>query len=226
MASKIKNLKLLENLFGDRLDVILNFLEKENVKIKNRSTNFVSNISNLIFNYIDFIHNGDCSIIKDKSIAEIEKEYSEWFLLNKSARTIPKDLNVIYDYRKNNLGYFWVNLNSHYSSEMMFNMDNCGRVGANQNLILLIEQLVNNQFEMCVAVVISKDGYIIQIKGKNNTKPTLFYSQIFDFFLKYEPILGFKRIFKPENDFTTFDLNKDDIEKLRLVKPHLFDKFL
>ncbi len=226
MASKIKNLEILNNVFGDGIQTILNLLERENIKISKRSTNFVLNISNLIFNYIDFVHNGNVSIVKNKTLAEIENEYSHWYSSNKNNFVIDDKLDILYDYRENDVGYFWANLHTHCSSEMMFNMGNCGRVGVNQNLIVLIEQLINGTFEMRAAIVMSNDHYITQIKGKSNEKPVTYYTQIFDFFLKYEPILGFKRIFKPENDFTISDLNIRDSQKLKSIKPHLFNKFI
>lgn len=227
MASKSKNIEYLSNVFGDRLDVILNVLDKENINITNRSTNFVFNIANLVFNYVDFIYNGDISVIENKTFDEIKNEYDEWFLRNnKKPLQITNNLEIIYDYRKNDLGYFWVNLHSNFSSEMMFNMENCGRVGVNQNLILLIEQTNDNQLDMHVVIVINKDKQILQVKGKNNTKPTKFYDQIFDFFMKYESIMGFKLINSPENDFTKLDLTREDCQKLKLIKPHLFDKVM
>lgn len=222
MATKIKNIELLYNVFGDDARLIIDKLEKENIKITNRSGNFMLDISNLLFNYIDFIHGGNKTVIEDKTITEIKSEYEEWvcnFNYSKYDKLINE--NIIFDYRVNGVGFYWVDLKSHFSCDMMFNMENCGRVGVNQNIIILKEQKENGENIMQVAISISKDHYIVQIKGKKNIKPTKYYDYIFDFFLKYEPIIGFKQVFKPEEDFTVSDLTKEDNEKLRLVKPHL-----
>jgi hypothetical protein len=75
---------------------------------------------------------------------------------------------------------------------------------------------------MYVVIVIDKNNYIIQIKGVENTKPLNYYDYILDFFIKYEPIDGFKGVFNTTNDFSLLDLTLSDKEKLKLVKPHLF----
>jgi hypothetical protein len=229
MASKIRNIELLQNIFGHQTQHILKKLEDDNVNLKNRSSNFVIKLANTIFNYIDFIYFGDVSVIKNKSIEQIEIEYNEWVKLNKDNNysfTELKNENIIFDYRVNKVGYYWVDLKSHHSSDMMFNMNNCGRVGINQNLIILKNQKKDEQINMCVAIVITNDNYITQIKGVSNTKPLKFYNYIFNFLINYEPINGFKRVFKPEDDFTIFDLKKEDYELLKTKKPHLFNKFI
>jgi hypothetical protein len=229
MASKIRNIQLLENIFGERTKYILTKFENEKIKLTNRSSNFVTNLSNTIFNYVDFIHKGDMSVIENKSINEIQSEYNEWFESNKSTYLLlnkPKNEHIIFDYRINNIGYYWVDLKSNHSSEMVFNMENCGRVGVNQNILVLREQKESGENLMQVAISISKDFYILQIKGREDKKPLSHYSQILDFLLRYEPINGFKWVYNPENDFKISDLNNEDKSKLKTTKPHLFGKFI
>jgi hypothetical protein len=225
MASRIKNIELLNDLFGQDAKHIIDKIEKENINISGRSTNFMLNISNLILNYVDFIHNGDFSVIDYKSIDEIEKEYDNWFVTNKLNHSKVTDSNngkILFDYRKNGVGYYWFDLQTHRSFEMMFKMNNCGRVGINRNLIVLKEDKLNNESFMYVVIVIDKNNYIIQIKGVENTKPLNYYDYILDFFIKYEPIDGFKGVFNTTNDFSLLDLTLSDKDKLKLVKPHLF----
>jgi hypothetical protein len=229
MASKIKNIELLYSVFGDNTKHILDKLENENINISHRSSNFVLKIANLISNYVDFIYNGDYSFVNDKPIETIQLEYDEWFNFNKSQYSNMKNSNdgvLLFDYRVDNVGYYWTNLKTHYSVDMMFNMNNCGRVGIRQSLILLKEQKDTGENLMHASVVISDDDFIVQIKGVENSKPNNFYVHIFDFLLKYEPINGFKGIFNPKNDFSLLDLKSEDVDELKKVKPHLFQKII
>jgi hypothetical protein len=229
VASKIKNIELLYSVFGENAKHILNKLDKEKINISQRSSNFVLKVSNLISNYVDFIHTGDFSSVNNKTINTIQQEYNEWFNYNKinySNITNSNQGTILFDYRENDIGYYWVNLNTHYSVDMMFNMNNCGRVGVTQNLVLLREQKNTKENLMHVLIVISNDNFIVQIKGVENSKPNNFYEHIFDFLLKYEPINGFKGIFNPKNDFSLLDLKSEDVDELKKVKPHLFQKII
>jgi hypothetical protein len=229
MASKIKNVELLTQVFGHQSIQILQKLENDEIKLKNKSSKFVMDLANTILNYVDFIYGGNISVIENKSVIEIQKEYSEWVINNKNVNTTLKNLkeeHIIFDYRINDVGYYWVDLETNYSSKMMFDMNNCGRVGTKQNLMVLKNKKNINEVTKCVAIVISDDHYIIQIKGNGNSKPLNFYNYIFDFLINYNPILGFRLVFKPEDDFTKFDLTQEDITSLKLKKPHLFNKFI
>jgi hypothetical protein len=182
-----------------------------------------------LFNYIDFIHDGNPTVIENKNVEEIQYEYDKWIEEKKLTYSFfnkHENEEIIFDYRINDVGYYWVDLKSNHSSEMIFNMNNCGRVGVNQNIIVLREQKESGENLMRVAISISKDHHIFQIKGKGDGKPIQYYTQIFDLLLRYEPIVGFKRIYKPEDDFTINDLKDEDVQKLKLVKPHLFNKFI
>ena len=44
--------------------------------------------------------------------------------------------------------------------------------------------------------------------------------------MRFEPINGFKRVFKPEFDFSIKDLKKDDLEGFMLKRPHIFNEKL
>jgi len=228
MASKIRNIESIYNVFGDKSNIIINKIEIENIKIKNKSTSFVLDIGNSILNYIDFMNNGDLSIIKNKSLNEIRFEYSEWFnhtKINFKFNNYLEQSDILFDYRTDGIGHYWVDLKKSYSSDMMFRMGNCGRVSHNNNLIVLREQTSNGDNFMHVAVVIGK-GIIHQIKGPNNTKPLNKYEFIFDFLMRFEPINGFKKVFQPEFDFSIKDLKKDDLIRFKLKNPHIFSEKL
>jgi hypothetical protein len=228
MASKIRNIQSIYDNFGDRSNIIINKIESENIKIKNKTTSFVLGIGKSILNYIDFMNDGDSSVVKNKSLTEIQFEYLKWFnhtKTNFNFNNYVEQSDILFDYRIDGVGHYWVDLKSCYSSDMMFRMDNCGRIIDGNNLIVLREQTNDGNNFMHVAVVISGDN-IHQIKGPNNTKPLNKYEFIFDFLMRFEPINGFKKVFKPEFDFSIKDLKKDDLEGLKLKKPHIFNEKL
>jgi len=228
MASKIRNIESINNVFGDRSNIIINKIENENIKISNKPTSFVLNIGNSILNYIDFIHNGDVSVIENKSINKIQQEYLEWFDFTKTNfkfDNYTEQSDILFDYRTESVGHYWVDLKGSYSLDMMFRMDNCGRISNGNNLIVLREQTNDGNNFMHVAIVISGD-IIYQIKGPNNSKPLNKYEFIFDFLMRFEPINGFKRVFQPEFDFELINLKKDDLESFKLKNPHIFNEKL
>lgn len=210
MASKIRHIELLQKIYGEGAEYILNKLENENINIAGRSNHFVLQMGDMLLNYVDFIHSGDLSVLETKTISEIKKEYTDWCNLKPIQ---PEDEVLLIDYD----GYSWVDLKKHRSSNMMFKMDNCGRVGVENGLIVLKEGEL-----MHVVIVMSNDNFITQIKGVQNTKPIQFYNHILDFLIKYEPIVGFKGVYNSRNDFSLLDLSVEDREKLKSVKPHLF----
>jgi hypothetical protein len=130
---------------------------------------------------------------------------------------------VIIDYRKNELGYYWVDLNCYYSAEMLFRLNNCGRVNSYQNFLELREYDDTNFNNSKVAIVISSDGFINQIRGDYNMKPDMIYRNfIYDLFLNYKKLKGFNFLFGKEIDFTHLDLTKEQLCNLKRIRPELF----
>jgi hypothetical protein len=227
MASRKRNIEVLYNNFGESANIILNKLESDNIKFTDKSHAFMYEIGNTILNYIDFMNEGNSDVIENKTISEIQDEYLEWLTLTKTNfkfNEYTEYSDILLDYRVGSVGHYWVDLKSSASSDMMFRMNNCGRVGG-ANLILLREQTNDGNNFIHVAIVIGS-GTIYQIKGPNNSKPLNKYDYIFDFLMKYDPIYEFKKVFQPEFDFSITDLKKDDLESFKLKNPHIFKKEL
>lgn len=229
MASTTKNILAIKKLFGNEYLFVVKKLEEENIKIKNRSTQFINQIINPIANWIDYIGNGDIKLIEKKSVEELTREYNEWFHTFKENYTTKNYIEknqIVFDYRINNSGFYWVNLNKNHDAEMIIRLDNCGRVNHNQFFIELRENVGDFNFSR-VAIVINKQGTIFQIKGKSNKTPEKQYHKyIFDFLLNYEPITNITFQFQPENDFKLSDLNEEQHYLLKKHKPQLFNKSL
>jgi hypothetical protein len=131
--------------------------------------------------------------------------------------------NIILDYRKNGVGYYWVDLNCYYSYEMLFRLHNCGRVNSYQNLLELREYNINGYNYSRVVVVICNDGFINQIKGDYNLKPDIIYKDyIYDLFLNYKELKGFKILIPNDSNFTHADLSDTELSNLKRTRPEFF----
>jgi hypothetical protein len=226
MASVIKNLEYIKHHFNDHSDFILEKIDKEKISISQKSTKFVSEIAYVISNYSDFINGGTYSGMMEITISEMKNIYNQWF--DSMSKNYPeKDYieknDILFDYRINGVGFYWVDLKSHYSHEMAVRLNNCGRVNTYQNLIELREY---DQFGLNfsrVFVVIDKNGVINQIRGYNNTKPEKkYFNLIYNFFMEYHKINGFNFLAGKNNDLTLYDLPADKIEYLKEKRPDLF----
>jgi hypothetical protein len=228
MPSKNKNIRFIEKHFDTYSNFILKKLERENITLANKETSFVSNICYSISNYIDFVNNKSTVGLEDISIDNIKKLYMEWIDSEKKTFTTKNYIEkneIIIDYRVNNVGFYWVDLNSYYSSEMLFRLNNCARANSYQNILELREHTIDDYNFSLVAVVIHKDGHINQIRGKNNQKVDLklkYRDYIYDLFLNYKVITGFKFHSSKELDFSYMDLKIEQLNILRSVRPEIF----
>ena len=229
MASLIKNIEYIKKHFDDHYDFIIKKIEESNISLSHKSTKYVSEIVYPIVNYIDFVNNNSINGLENLSISDITKLYYEWCNTVKDrfpqSNYIETNL-VILDYRKNNIGCYWVDLQNYYSWEMLFRLNNCARVNSYQTLLELRETTIDGFNYSRVVVVISKDGFINQIRGNYNTKASNIYRNfIYDLFLNYKNIKGFKFLFTKETDFTHMDLTKEQLNNLKNNRPELFTLF-
>ena len=226
MASIIKNIEYIKKHFDVHFEFVINKINEDGISLSGKSSEYVSKIVYPIVNYIDFVNNGDTDNLKNLSINEITNLYYKWIDVNKNkfiTKNYIENHKIILDYRIDNTGFYWVDLNCYYSAEILFRLNNCGRVNSYQNFLELREYDLYGYNFSRVFVVIDSNGKINQIKGYKNTKPNKIYSKyIFDLFMNYDKISGFKFIFGKQNDFTLNDLNKNEINLLKSKKPELF----
>lgn len=226
MASVIRNLEYIRDHFDDHADFILKKIDKEKVSISRKSTKFVSDVAYLISNYIDFVNNGSYSGVLEIGLEEMKERYEKWcqeMSQNYPETEYVEKNEILIDYRVNNVGYYWVDLNTHTSYEMAFRLNNCGRVNTYQNFLELREFDEFGVNFSRVVVVIDKNGIINQVRGNYNTKPEKEYHDlIFNFFMGYKEINGFKFVMGKNNDLTISDFSADKIKLLKEKRPELF----
>ena len=226
MASAIKNVEHIKKHFDLHFEFLLKKLNEDNILLNGKSTNSIDKLIYPIVNLIDFKFNGDYSQIIDKTIDDIHSMYGEWCMLTSNSFTTlnyVENNNIILDYRIDGIGYYWADLNCYYNYEMLFRLHNCARVNSYQNILELREHTDSNYNFSKVAIAISNDGFINQIRGDFNMKPNIIYRDfIYDLFLNYEKLKGFKFLFTKETDFTHMDLTKEQLDDLRKIRPELF----
>lgn len=226
MASAIRNIEFIEKHYDKHAKFVLNKIVESNISLSRKSTNYVAKLVHPIVNYIDFVNNQSTNGMETLSIDDIVERYNMW--CHKQKQKFPQinydeKNTILLDYRKNNIGYYWVDLKSYYSSEMIFRMNNCGRVNSYQNMLELREFHIDDCNYSRVVVVIDNNGYINQIRGFENIKPDIMYKDyIYDLFLNYDKLKGFRFLFTKETDFTHMDLDKNQLLNLRTVRPELF----
>lgn len=226
MASDIRNIEFIEKHFDKHAEFVIGKIREANISLNRKSTKNINELVYPIVNLIDFKFEGNSKLLLDKSLDEITSMYNEWYDVYKAEFDIinyKEENEIILDYRKNGVGYYWVDLNCYYSSEMLIRLNNCGRVNSYQNFLELREYDSDNLNYSRVVVVINHSGYINQIRGDYNMKPSIIYRDfIYDLFLNYEKLKGFKFLFTKETDFTHMDLSKEQLSNLRNLRPELF----
>lgn len=226
MASIVKNIDYIKTHFDTHSDFVIKKIKESNISLSGKSSEYVSKIVYPIVNYIDFVNAGVTDGLELLSIMDITNLYEKWFnetLIKFNTKNYIETNKILIDYRINNIGFYWVDLEAYYSSDMMFRMNNCGRVNSYQTFLELREHDNSKYNHSRVFVVLNKDGYVNQIRGINNIKPNVIYKDyIYDLFLNYTELKGFKFLFTKETDFTHMDLDKDQLLNLRNLKPDLF----
>lgn len=226
MASVVKNIEYIKKHFDTHSEFIIKKIEQSNISISRKSTEFVSKIAYPLSNYIDFVNNGTYTNLDKLSANDIIVLYNQWVMdiSSKFSTTNYVETNeILFDYRVNGIGYYWVDLKSFYSWEMVFRLKNCGRVNSYQNFLELREYDNLKNYSR-VVVVLNKSGRINQIRGYENEKPEKKYEKyIFDLFLNYKEIKGFNFLFNTSNDFTQFDIEKENLNILKEKRPELFN---
>jgi hypothetical protein len=223
--SNRRSISFIEKHFDKHFEFIINKINESSIPLARLSDKALNELIYPIVHLIDFEFKGDSKFLSNKTIHEIHTMYSDWYKLHENKFTtlnyIEKN-KIILDYRENGFGYYWVDLNCYYSYEMLFRLHNCARVNSYQNFLELREYNVDG-YNYSRVVVVTWSNFINQIKGDYNKKPDMIYKDyIYDLFLNYKELKGFKIFFKNDTNFTHMDLSNDELNNLRIKRPEFF----
>jgi hypothetical protein len=121
---------------------------------------------------------------------------------------------IILDYRKNGVGFYWANLNTSMSEEEKRRMGHCGNDSGKVLFSLRsIDEIKDGRSHVTISYD-PKTRKLGQMKGPQNRKPKqVFFKFIIDMLLnnKY-PVVGFeKNIYAYDQNFQLEDLSKDEL---------------
>lgn len=137
---------------------------------------------------------------------------------------------IILDFRKNDEGYYWVNLGKTNCPDEAERMGHCASSRGNLYSLRSFKKIENNHTlnRSHLTASIDDDGNLLQLKGQKNSKPTNEYHKLIIplFYLEKNDgnllINGFGYEYNTENDFKISDLTTEEITKLYSERPALF----
>jgi hypothetical protein len=141
-------------------------------------------------------------------------------------RTIADDgAKVIIDCGKN---WFWVNLEKAYCSKEAAAMGHCGnspRKDSSDTILSLRKKIMMGptpRWEPHLTFIMESDGYLSEMKGRANDKPTEKYHPMIVKLLENDIIKGMRGGgYRPENNFSMADLPDGERDRLINMKPEL-----
>jgi len=176
--------------------------------------------------------NGNLGQWKDKKFENLYLESRNWHNsldVGQGAINYNENKKVLRDYRKDGIGFYWVDLETNNSKEECGRMGHCGRTNDNNTIYSLRENKKYNQKytinkSHLTAAVGKTDGIIYQLKGPKNSKPKEeFHPYVIDLITNVKTITGFGSEHGSESDFKISDLSEPEVKKLYGARPELFN---
>lgn len=227
-SSRLHQLKIVDSILGDTIGSIL--LSKIEIDygngIKKHSDSTLKCIVYDVANYVEMVLNSDWSILNKTTIQTIQQLWGEYiteYCNSYSPHNYIETNKILLDNRIGDIGYYWVELNTYHSIEMIARMGNCGRCNYDNTLIELRENTKDSNNSHVVIVYNKASGLIRQIKGRDNTLPsTIHWDEIFNFYMNSPyKISGHNCISETEINFKPEMFSE---EKYELVKSKIVTK--
>lgn len=227
LANKLL-IAVAENIYNGNLDTP--DIKAKSIEFMNKRISTYSSVLTNIMDYIRVGLNSDISTVKDFSYSKLNDIANKWheeLHIGNDALNYKEEHPIIRDYRKDGIGFYWVDLETHYCDEESERMGHCGRTGGNTLFSLRQYKPLSNGHTLNsshITAAIGRDGRILQMKGQKNSKPKeVYYPYILDLLMTNEDITGFGYEYDSENDFKITDLTEDQIKALYAKRPDLFD---
>jgi hypothetical protein len=229
-SSRSHQLKIIDSIVGNKIGSIL--LDKIELDygnaIKKHSDFTLRCITHGVANYIDNILDSDWGILNTFTIQEIQKMWDEYipnYCNSYSTKNYIETNKILLDNRINNIGYYWVDLEKHYSIEMIARMGNCGRCNYEDTLIELREATPDLNKSHIVIVYNNSTGLIKQIKGVGGKLPEPVYcDELYNFYMNSSyNITGHQWQWK---EYLDFKPEMFDIERYTLIKSKIINKII
>ena len=196
---------------------------------------YVRQKRNEIQSIMDWIRvglNGNVNPHRDMSYVELFNSSERWhdeLGVGEGDINYVEENELVRDYRKDGIGFYWVNLETSNSPEECNRMGHCGRTNSSNTIYSLREtKRLNQKFTLnkshLTAAIGDEDGIVYQLKGPKNSKPIeKFHPYIIDLLLHDEHIKGFGSEYASSQDFSILDLGEEDVKEIYEKRPELFN---
>lgn len=196
-----------------------------------------------IMDWIRVALGGNVKTYQQLSFNELYDESERWHEslgVGESKIDYKEDNDIILDFRKNDEGYYWVNLGENNCPDEAERMGHCGRTRGVLFSLRSFKKIENGHTlnKSHLTASIDDSGTLLQLKGQKNSKPTSeFHSLILPlFYLKdsgeFEKDgehytseylindIGYE--YNSANDFKLSDLTSEEVTKLYTERPEIF----
>lgn len=219
-SNKNKKIQNIEKVLGTKYsNLVYELIEnEESVRLYG-----LANVLNIIGNYTEIILKNAYNLLSDKKLDDIISEWNLYYESYKNSYSFNNYVEhnkIICDYRKDEIGFYWVDLETQFCMESMIGMEDCGRVNYGNTTLELREQTLNSTDSCMIIVYGIYDNNIRQVKGKCNSKPNRKY---WDYFYKFLIDSDYKvneyiPTYNPKNDLLVSDL--DSIQQSSIYSKH------
>ena len=191
------------------------------------------NEMNGLRDYIRVALNGNYSQIENLTIPEMVTKAKEWHEEmggGTSDYNYEEDKDIILDFRKDGVGYYWADLGTKQCDKEAERMGHCAS-SAGYLYSLRAYKKIDDKHTLNKSVLtasITPEGEMLQLKGASNSKPKEeYFPYIYDLLLYKDGegnylINEFGCEYNCHNDFQVSDLSKDEIIELYKLRPELF----
>jgi hypothetical protein len=239
--------KILDDIFGPISPWMANKIGKYNLKVEpNTYSSLEKAISNIyleteyyptllktIKEYIEFELGGDKTSLNNVDFDDITNIAKDWKKNSGEFNYKEDEEYIILDFRKNGIGYYWIDLNTDNSNQECNRMGHCGKSSSGTLYSLRSykptpgKKYTINDSHLTAAI--DDYGVLYQLKGKKNSKPKEEYHKYIIPLLEYKKpdddylINQFGNEYDSGNDFKLTDLSDNDFLKLYEVRPELYE---
>ena len=204
---------------------------KERMGLVNGSNSFTRERDRVvsIMDWFNVGLNGDITPFKNLTFDELYQSSVAWhenLQIGEAKIDYKETNNIILDFRKDGVGLYWADLAKSYCPDEADRMGHCARSSGNLYTLRSYKKIGEghtlNDSHLTASI---KDGKILQMKGKNNSKPKEEYHPYIIPFLLSDLVSGFGYEYDSNNDFKIKDLKEEQIRSLYEQKPELFSGF-
>ena len=223
----MKLVKDITKIIGPKLASIL--IDKIKCDIQNYERVPEKNIHKIVYSICNYIDSNKDLSYENLKYFDLNEINSLWInFLNEYKKdfnpsTYVENNKILFDYRTNGLGYYWVDLEKLFCIDSMIRMKDCGRVNYGNTTFELRETTENKSLSHVIIVYNLEKKLILQIKGQSSKLPNKkYWDLIYRFLLEFpEEINGYSPTFKPETDFKIQYLPTEQQKSILLRHPKL-----